>query len=90
MGWTVVWLPGAEEELAELWLAALDRERVALAADQIDKQLRRNPEQVGESRPAGRRILIMPPLAVTYRVLPDDLLVQVVNVRAFPIKDSNE
>lgn len=33
MGWTVVWLPGAEEELAELWLAALDRERVALAAD---------------------------------------------------------
>ena len=81
MRWTVVWLPDAESELAELWLASADRESITLAASQIDKQLRHNPEAVGESRASGRRILIVPPLAVVYRVLHDDRIVQVSNVR---------
>ena len=81
MVWTVVWLPDAESELAELWLASTDRERTTLAADQIEKQLRHNPDSAGESRAAGRRILIVPPLAVIYRILFDDRIVQVSNVR---------
>ncbi|MCI0363492.1 MAG: hypothetical protein L0219_06385 [Phycisphaerales bacterium] len=88
MDWTVAWLPDAESELAELWLTATDRERVTIAADQIDMQLRRYPEDAGESRASGRRILIVPPLAVTYRVLADDRLVQVVNVWEFPERKS--
>jgi plasmid stabilization system protein ParE len=81
MVWTVVLLPDAENELAELWLGSLDREAVTTAADQIDKLLRRNPESAGESRDHGRRILIVPPLAVIYRVLTEDRLVQITNVR---------
>lgn len=36
MDWMVVWLPDTENELAELWLASTDRERITVAADQID------------------------------------------------------
>jgi hypothetical protein len=36
--------------------------------------LQHTPDSVGESRAAGRRILIVPQLAVIYRVLPDDRL----------------
>jgi hypothetical protein len=62
--WTVVWLPDAENELAELWINSSDRDRLTAAADQIDKILRHDPEAIGESRAHGRRILIVPPLAV--------------------------
>jgi hypothetical protein len=65
-------------------MAADDRTRTTLAADQIDTQLKHTPELVGESRSAGRRILIVPPLTVTYRVLSDDRVVQVSHVQAFP------
>lgn len=81
MEWTVVWLPDADNELAQLWLDSTDRQRTTLAADQIDKLLRHDPDTAGESRAAGRRILIVPPLAVIYRVLSDDRLVQISNVR---------
>jgi hypothetical protein len=81
MAWTVVWLPDAESEPAELWLASADRARTTLAADQIDKQLQHDPNLVGESRARGRRILIVPPLAVFYRILAEDRLVQVSHVR---------
>jgi hypothetical protein len=83
MSFTVTWLPDAEAELAELWLAASDRERIRAAADQIDLQLRNDPTSVGESRARDRRILIVAPLVVTYRVRVADLIVQIVNVQAF-------
>jgi hypothetical protein len=75
MNWTVTWLPDA------LWLSAVDRSLLALAADQIDMQLGRDPLDAGESRASGRRILIVPPLAATFCVRVDDRLVQVVNIR---------
>lgn len=83
MRFTVTWLPDAEAELAELWLAASDRGRIRAAADQIDLQLRDDPTSVGESRSGDRRILIVAPLIVTYRVRVADQIVQVVNVQAF-------
>jgi hypothetical protein len=85
---TVVWPPDSEQELAERWLNSPDRDRVTLAAARIERQLRLNPKEVGESRSQGRRILIAPPLAVTYRVLAEDRIVQVVNVRDFYPKRS--
>jgi hypothetical protein len=83
MKFTVTWVPDAEAELAELWMASPDRDSVRVAADRIDSQLRYNPQSAGESRAGGRRILIVPPIAVTYRVLAPDFLVQVLNVRGF-------
>jgi hypothetical protein len=80
---TVVWLPSAEADLAGVWLEAPDRQAVADAADDVDRRLRYLPEQQGESRPEGRRMLIVPPLAVIYRVSPADCLVRVLGVWRF-------
>ena len=83
MNFTVTWVPAAEAELTDLWLAAVDQTSLRLAADQIDHQLKINPEEAGESRSGGRRILIVPPLVVTYRIRMADRVVQVLNVRSF-------
>jgi hypothetical protein len=37
--YTVVWPKGTEDEMAELWIAAPDRDAIAAAADSIDVQL---------------------------------------------------
>lgn len=83
MTFTVTWLPDAEAELAELWMSAADPQPVQIAADQIDKQLRYRPHDVGESRSDERRVLISPPLAVIYRIRDEDRLVQVLHVQEF-------
>ena len=70
MSYSVTWLPAAEQELADLWLNASDRGAVTRAAHLIDQRLQTDPENEGESRPNGRRILFVPPLAVIFRVQP--------------------
>jgi hypothetical protein len=77
---TVSWLESAEQELAQLWLDADQRERFTLAANEIDRLLRLHPEEVGESREKGRRIQLVRPLGAMYRVSIDDRLVRVVHV----------
>ena len=72
MKFTVAWAPVAERKLAELWLAAPDRDSVANASDLVDQQLAEKPHLVGESRGAGQRLLIESPLAVLYEVAMDD------------------
>jgi hypothetical protein len=80
MKYTVIWLPGAEAELANLWIDETFRKSTAEAARRIDRTLERDPEAAGESRDAGLRILIEPPLAVTFRVSSADRLVVVLNI----------
>jgi plasmid stabilization system protein ParE len=80
MKYTVVWKPDAEDELARLWNNAPDRAAVAAAADRIDATLLHDPETQGESRSGNIRVLFMPPLAVYFRVSPDDRLVEVAAV----------
>jgi hypothetical protein len=80
MRWMVVWIPSAEQKLARLWMRALDRASVRRAAFEIDKLLKIDPENVGESRPAGQRIIHIQPLGVRFKVSPADRLVQVVDV----------
>lgn len=41
MRYAVLWTPMAERDLAELWLAAPDREALRSAADTLDQGLRR-------------------------------------------------
>jgi plasmid stabilization system protein ParE len=83
MIFTVVWLPDAERELADIWMTSAERNHVTAAASMIDEQLRRDPDHAGESRSAGRRILIAPPLVATYRMRLDDRIVTIVNIREF-------
>jgi hypothetical protein len=42
--YTVVWHNLALDELAEIWMASLEREAVTQAAHQIDQQLADDPE----------------------------------------------
>jgi hypothetical protein len=65
---TVRWSEVTRDQLADAWLQASDRNAVTTASSEIDHRLERNPTNEGESRPAGRRILIVRPLAVIYRV----------------------
>ena len=77
MKYTVVYLPSAEQQLADLWLKSADPTAVTRASDQIDQSLKDNPLAVGESRVANLRIVFEEPLAVVYDVREADLLVKV-------------
>lgn len=72
---TVVWDESALDRLADIWVQATpaDRIKIDAAVQRINRTLLRNPDQQGESRPANLRILIVPPLAVLFRVTPPDL-----------------
>ena len=87
MKYTVVWQPEVEDELARLWLDEATRQTVGLAADRIDNLLPTQPNEVGESRANGRRILLVPPLATVYRVLDADSQVRVLRVWYFSKRD---
>lgn len=80
MKFTVIWLPHAERELAELWETTTDRAAVTRAADSIEQILTSFPDRAGEERPRGRRVLFDDPLGIQFRVLLDDRLVRVISV----------
>jgi hypothetical protein len=88
MTYTVLWVPAAERELAELWTDASRRREVSDAANAIDARLGSAPLDEGESREKGRRILFVPPLGVTFEVSPDDRLVRVLDVWRFEKRGS--
>ncbi len=80
MIFTVAWTPDAVTELAGIWLAASDREQVTQAAAEIDRLLRTDPQNEGESRDAKTRILFVGPLGVDFEVVDDDRIVYVLSV----------
>ena len=80
MSWEVIWLPDAEQELAD----ASDRSTVTQAANLIDSQLRSNPENIGSPSRNSRRGLIVSPRAVIYRVIKDAHRVEVLHVWTVP------
>lgn len=77
MKFTVLWVPSAERDLADLWNNAPDRAAVTAAADTIDSLLARDPLSQGEAREGARRLLFVEPLAIYYDVDPGDRLVTV-------------
>jgi hypothetical protein len=83
MRYTVTWKHEAEETLTRIWTEASDRQAITRAAHQIDRRLAADPDNVGESRNAGRRILIVRPLVAIYRVSHSDRLVQVLALWKF-------
>jgi hypothetical protein len=79
------WLQSALEELARLWTQADSalRQDLTAASHEIDQRLRDDAINQGESRPKGRRITFVPPLAVTFRVEADGRTVTGVEIRLF-------
>jgi hypothetical protein len=74
------WKKRAEDDLADIWLAVDEREAITRATGEIDRFLKIHPHAVGESRPAEKRILIVAPLCVIFRVYEDDRIVRVAGV----------
>jgi hypothetical protein len=81
MNYTVRWRRSATNALANIWNQAPDRQAVTDAANRIDRELARDPSNLGESRSRGRRIVIDLPLAVIFKVDEARRRVLVVRVR---------
>jgi hypothetical protein len=83
MRYTVTWAKAAEQVLATLWNDATNRKAISVAANAIDKLLLNDPDQAGESREDGTRILLVPPLGVLYSLSKMDRTVSVLTVWKF-------
>ena len=70
MIYIVIWLRVALDELAMMWMNADATLRAAItsASHRIDQELKANPQEVGESRPKGRRIHFEQPLGILFEV----------------------
>lgn len=84
MKYTVVNAPVADEQLADVWLKAVNRQDVADAFNSIESSLKRGAQLQGREHPNGWRVLIVPPLAVTFCVSIDDRLVKILSVAYRP------
>ena len=80
MRYTVVWKPEAERRLAELWMEADDPERLADAANLIERELAIAPMTVGEQRVGPIRGVVVPPIGMHFRVNAEDRQVLVLAV----------
>lgn len=80
MTFTVLWTPPALDQLTAVWLNAADQAAVTAASHRIDQALARQPIGVGEGRGGADRMLFDPPLWVYYRVVLDDVRVEVIDV----------
>lgn len=80
MTFDVDWRPGAEQDLAAVWLASMDREAVTKASDEVDNVLMHFPNSAGEPSYDTVRIFTHPPLAVEFEVIEEDRKVLVLSV----------
>ena len=83
MRYTVVYDPSAEDQLMDIWMQAPNRRAVRNASDDIDRRLKRSPDNVGYSVGSYRRLTIYP-LAVEFVVSPLDRMVRVLKVDYLP------
>lgn len=84
MKYTVVSTPLADLQLTEIWLKAANPQDVTDASDRIEALLRNDPDRLGELRRDGRRVIVLPPLIVTFDVIQDDRKVIVRSIRYRP------
>jgi hypothetical protein len=80
-GFTVVSWPPAQRDLAELWIAAVDRQAIADAANLIELLLSKLPSAAGFEIAEGLRGLVEEPLYVQFSVDEADRIVTVGSVR---------
>jgi plasmid stabilization system protein ParE len=86
---TVTWLRGAQNHLADLWTGSADRSAVARAADAIDAELAVDAHLKGAPVSEGLRTLHIPPLHVLFSVSEPDRTVEVASVRSDEVPPPN-
>jgi hypothetical protein len=79
--YTVVWIPRAEDQLAQIWLDATNRRAVNDAVIAIDALLSRDAPQRGDAEHEGFRRLRVPPLTVLFDAREADRVAEVVAVK---------
>jgi hypothetical protein len=77
--WEVIWMPPALQSLADLWLAAGNRNAVTAASFAIDRLLELSPDTLGVVRFDTVREYAHPPLAVEFEVIAADRRVLVLD-----------
>ena len=82
--YTVTWLKGAQNHLAQIWVDATDRQAITHAADTIDAELAVDPKSKGTPLAEGLRSFSVPPLYVIFSVKELDRIVEVASVRLEP------
>jgi hypothetical protein len=80
MKYTVVTVPVADHQLADIWLRVPNRQQVADAFNRIELLLKHDAHLLGREHPDGWRAFVVPPLAITFRVSEDDRLVTIMSV----------
>lgn len=78
---TVTWHRGAEDDLAEIWLSASDRDDATAAVRAIDTALANDPESTGQAVAEGLRYFNAPPLRVLFVVRVADRIAEIEVVR---------
>jgi len=66
--YTVAWVQDAQNQLAEIWIAATDRQAVTDAANEIDRELGGDAASKGVPVSDGLRGLEVAPLRVLFSV----------------------
>jgi len=84
MKFTVVSTPLADLQLGDFWLRAANPQNVADPSDRIDVLLGIDPQFVGQERIGGPRVVVLPPLTVTFEVNVEDRMVKIVSIRYTP------
>jgi hypothetical protein len=82
--YTVTWLKGAQNHLAQIWVDATDQQAGAAAADTIHAQLAIDPENKGTPVAEGLKSFFVPPLRVLFSFSEPDRIVEVASVRLEP------
>jgi hypothetical protein len=80
MKYEVVWEPSAECDLTEWWMRSRLRYVISRAVDHIDDELRRDPYACSESREAGRRVVYLWPLGISFTIDEKQRQVRVISV----------
>jgi mRNA-degrading endonuclease RelE of RelBE toxin-antitoxin system len=80
MRYTVIWAPIAQNQLAQMWLEALDRSAISQSSDRIDELLATDPHKHGSNLREGLNKLQVYPLRVIFEIDDADCKVRVVRI----------
>ncbi len=78
---TVIWERLALDALAEIWMDALDRDAVRMAAAKIDAELSDQTDPKGVELAEGLRTIVVPPLVCVFHLEVEDRIVLVDAIR---------
>jgi hypothetical protein len=80
MIYTVTWTEAAIQMLADIWINAADRNAITVATNEIDAELRVDPDTLGRATIGAIREWTHPPIGVEFEVVEPDRIVHVLSV----------